>query len=159
MVSVQGDLCWGSLSKGPFPEGLCPGFSVKRVSVQGSLSKGFLSRGLCPEVSVQRGLCPGESLSGVFCPIGLGPKGLCPGASLSRGSLSGVLCQKGPLSEVSVQGHLCHRGFSVQGSLSARPRTVMCRWYVSYWNAFLLRRFSIRKEQRNCKTSLFCVKC
>ena len=59
MVSVKGDLCpWGSLSRGCLFQSVCPG-------------------SLYPSgVSVQRGLCLGDSLQG----------GLSPGGSLSRGS-------------------------------------------------------------------------
>ena len=100
-VSVQGVSFRGSLSVGH-----CLWVSVQGVSVQG----GALSR-----VSVQQGLCPGESLSkGVLSRGSLSKGGLCRGGSLSRESLS-----RGSLSSrVSVQGSLCPRGVSVWGSLS-----------------------------------------
>ena len=68
------------------------------------------------QVYVQRvgGFCWGVSVQGVSV------HGVSVWGSLSRGSLSG--------------GSLSRGGF-----LSGRPpSTVMCGWYTSYWNAFLL---------------------
>ena len=66
-------------------------------------------------VSVQGGLCPGRSLSGVFFLGG----GLCPGGSLSRQGVSvhGDLC---PGRGVSAQGGLCSGGGLCPGGVSVR---------------------------------------
>ena len=120
---------------------LCPrvslsrGVSVQGVSVHECLCLGVsLTRGVSAEVSVQGGLCPGGSLS--------------RGVSVQGVSLSGGVSVQG----VSVQGvcpgglsrEVCLEGLCPGGSLSGRPpgqrppHTVTSRWYVSYWNVFLL---------------------
>ena len=152
-VSVQG---W-SLSKGPLSRGLCLGWSLSGggVSVQGScfcprgvsawgslcrerglcpggsLSEGSLSRGV--SVQIGRGLCLGDSHSGVLCP-GVSVWGSLSGGSLSRGSpsrLRGVSVQIGRWS-LCLEG-LCH------GDL----RMITSGRYASYWNAFLSKGISI----------------
>ena len=108
----------GSLSQHA-PQVTWPGVSVQEVSILGGGG-----------ISVQGGLCLVGLCMGVYVQEGVSVWG-----SLSRG----VPVQGGLCPVVSVQGGLC------QGDL---PRPVMCRWYASYWNAFLFL-FYLSQQKQN----------